>query len=240
MASLLTAVADFLMRQSLQIAAVFLLVAVVCWGLRKTSAHWRYLLWLVVLAKCLAPGLISVPLPVLPPTTEPQPTRTDAMHSRDMLGSPVAMPSPVAAAESEMALVSPEPVATRKRTTRPATVAQSDVHVARTIWMVELNWRGWLAAVWCSGVATCLTYISIRALATHRRLKRMRRVAGREIQATVAALAERLGLKMVPTVYMVNASRAAVCVGMAPWKHLSSGAVRRHGHARAAAGDSDP
>ena len=38
MESLLTAVADYLMRQSVQIAAVFLLVAVVCWGLRKTSA----------------------------------------------------------------------------------------------------------------------------------------------------------------------------------------------------------
>ena len=56
MESLLTAVADYLMRQSVQIAAVFLLVAVVCWGLRKTSAHWRYLMWLIVLAKCLSPA----------------------------------------------------------------------------------------------------------------------------------------------------------------------------------------
>ena len=38
MESLLTAVADYLMHQSLQIAAVFVLVAVGCWRLRKT---WR-------------------------------------------------------------------------------------------------------------------------------------------------------------------------------------------------------
>lgn len=73
MGPLLNSVADYLVCQSWQIPAVFALVAAACWGLRKASADWRYLLWLVVLAKCLVPGLISVPLAVLPPKTASAP-----------------------------------------------------------------------------------------------------------------------------------------------------------------------
>ena len=67
MVSILTTVTDYLVSQSWQLLVVFVLVAAACWGLRKASAHWRYLLWLVVLAKCLTPAPISVPLAVLPP-----------------------------------------------------------------------------------------------------------------------------------------------------------------------------
>ena len=118
MESLLTATAEYLTRQSVQIVVVFVLVAVVCWALRKTSAHWRYLLWLVVLAKCLAPGLIRVPLAVLPQETDLQQT------------SPVATPQPVAApsttavlvvaatTEPEMPIASPQPITTPAGTTQ--------------------------------------------------------------------------------------------------------------------------
>src|SRR5208283_541627 len=68
MVPFLTTVADYLMRQSWQITAVFVLVAVACWGLRKKNAHWRHLLWLVVLLKCLIPAPINVPLAILPPS----------------------------------------------------------------------------------------------------------------------------------------------------------------------------
>lgn len=63
----LTEIAEYLLHQSWQIAAIFVLAAAACWTLRKASAHWRYLLWLVVLAKCLTPPLVTLPVPVLPP-----------------------------------------------------------------------------------------------------------------------------------------------------------------------------
>jgi beta-lactamase regulating signal transducer with metallopeptidase domain len=53
-------------HQSVQIAAVFLIVFGATWLLRRRSAHWRYMLWLVVLVKCLTPPVVSVPLAILP------------------------------------------------------------------------------------------------------------------------------------------------------------------------------
>ena len=49
MENTLNQIANYLLNQSWQIAAVFAAVAVACWILRKSSAHWRYLLWLIVL-----------------------------------------------------------------------------------------------------------------------------------------------------------------------------------------------
>lgn len=205
MESLLTTVADYLVRQSWQILAVFALVAAVCWTLRKASAHWRYWLWLVVLAKCLVPGLISVPLAVLPHKVGEQQTPV-GVPAPVALSLPAAMPLRVAAAaaESEPAIASPEPVVTPAKTVTHETVAPSDSQPEKTISTKRLDLRAWLAAVWCSGVAMFLTYVSIRAWTTHRSLRQMRRAADGKIPATVLALTERLGLKIVPTVYVVD------------------------------------
>lgn len=88
-----TTIADYLINQSWQLVAVFALVAAACWGLRKRSAHWRYLLWLVVLAKCLVPGLIDIPLPVLKATAESEHATTS---SHDMIPAEhLPMPAPL-------------------------------------------------------------------------------------------------------------------------------------------------
>jgi beta-lactamase regulating signal transducer with metallopeptidase domain len=57
---------DLLVSQSWQIAIVFGVVAVICWLSRRSSAHWRYLLWLIVVVKCLTPPIVRVPVGVLP------------------------------------------------------------------------------------------------------------------------------------------------------------------------------
>ena len=79
MEAYLTQITNYLLTQSWQIAVVVVVVAVVSWLLRNKSAHIRYLLWLIVLAKCLVPPFLSIPLAVLPeqravivlPSTEP-------------------------------------------------------------------------------------------------------------------------------------------------------------------------
>ena len=58
----------YLTAQSWQIAVLTLVVAAATFALRRRSAHVRYLLWLIVLAKCLVPPLHAVPLRVLPQT----------------------------------------------------------------------------------------------------------------------------------------------------------------------------
>jgi bla regulator protein BlaR1 len=62
----LSQISSYLLAQSWQIAILITAVALVSFALRHRSAHIRYLLWLVVLAKCLVPPLLTVPLAVLP------------------------------------------------------------------------------------------------------------------------------------------------------------------------------
>ena len=66
MEALLTRVADYLWTQSWQIALLVVAVALASWAQRNRRAHVRYLLWLLVLAKCLTPPVVQVPLAVLP------------------------------------------------------------------------------------------------------------------------------------------------------------------------------
>ena len=62
----LNAVTQHLMAQSWQVALLAVTVGVAAYVLRHRSAHIRYLLWLIVLAKCLVPAMYSVPVAVLP------------------------------------------------------------------------------------------------------------------------------------------------------------------------------
>jgi beta-lactamase regulating signal transducer with metallopeptidase domain len=214
MKPLLTTVADYLLSQSWQIAAVFVLVAVACWGLRKASAHWRYWLWLVVLAKCLVPAVISVPLPVLPQKAE-VPQKAEAKPKADVLqtalsattmSAPAAMPTPVpdTVAESEPAIENSEPVAAAAMPLPHEVHAPADVPAAKTILRLDLNVRDWLAIGWLAGMGLFLVWTSIGTWTTHRRLRHSRRLADQEMRRMVAALAERLGVKSIPSVYMAD------------------------------------
>ena len=62
----LAQITNYLLAQSWQIAILTIIVAIASFVLRNRSAHVRYLLWLIVLAKCLVPPLYSIPLAVLP------------------------------------------------------------------------------------------------------------------------------------------------------------------------------
>ena len=59
-------VATYLFAQSWQIALLACIVGLISLALRNRSAHVRYLLWLIVLAKCLVPPIYSVPVAILP------------------------------------------------------------------------------------------------------------------------------------------------------------------------------
>jgi beta-lactamase regulating signal transducer with metallopeptidase domain/Leucine-rich repeat (LRR) protein len=66
MESWLIRITNYLLTQSWQIAVMTIAVVLVSFLLRNRSAHVRYLLWLIVLAKCLVPPLYPVPVAVLP------------------------------------------------------------------------------------------------------------------------------------------------------------------------------
>src|SRR5580658_10679758 len=78
---------DLLWVQSWQVAVLFALVGLVCLFLRRASAHWRYLLWLVVLVKCLVPPVMPVALPGLAKTVDQIFSKRDATNEGSILGS---------------------------------------------------------------------------------------------------------------------------------------------------------
>lgn len=59
-------VVSYLFAQSWQIALLVGIVGLISHALRNQSAHIRHILWLIVLAKCLIPPFLTVPLAVLP------------------------------------------------------------------------------------------------------------------------------------------------------------------------------
>lgn len=80
MENLLNTLLQHLVNQSLQITILVVIVAVATTILRKRSAHIRYLLWLVVLAKCLVLPVVHVDVPVMqaPPARVMSPVETPA------------------------------------------------------------------------------------------------------------------------------------------------------------------
>lgn len=66
MLDLFSVISDYLLGQGIQIATIFAVVWAACFLLRRRSAHLRYLLWLLVIAKCIFPSVMKVSLAVLP------------------------------------------------------------------------------------------------------------------------------------------------------------------------------
>ena len=197
----LDSAAAYLVSQSWQITTVFLLVAVACWGLRKKNAHWHYLLWLVVLVKCLTPAPIDVPLAILPspvamtnlPETRPQ--LTDIGPYGDV---PVA----ATAVESERAIDDNRTIAALSATRQHKAI--SDADAAASFSITDLAWRQWLAVTWLAGIVLFLSLVSIRAWATHRTLRKTRRPVDSKTASTVAEVAQKLGIRAIPTVHIVD------------------------------------
>jgi len=131
-------VSIYLLAQSWQIALLALVVGLITIALKDRSAHIRYLLWLIVLAKCLIPPLYSVPVPVLP-----------YRPSIEKLPSPVSAETPMA---DSMGVKPDTPI---KIT---AVKAPHDSRIALP------NAKQAISLVWLLGVLLFLLWIGFRAV----------------------------------------------------------------------------
>ncbi len=204
MTTLLTEIADYLASQSWQIAVLIAVVAVGCWLLRAASAHWRYLLWLVVLGKCLVPPMLTIALPVLPqlppnaieaPSTVVVADESEAATaSADALAVQAAQPIGESGAQPEVSAgMDAEPA--------PA-ISTATVEPAST--SVKLTPAQWAAVAWALGAAVLFLWTGCKIVRVHRRLKRTRRRASHESVRVAANLAGRMGLRTVPAVWSVE------------------------------------
>jgi beta-lactamase regulating signal transducer with metallopeptidase domain len=196
MESALNAFANVLVRQSLQVAVVFGVVWAACFMLRNASAHWRYLLWLTVIAKCLTPPMVTVDLPVLPFEALMTPPPQTAVESE----------APTGRADFGPSIEAPQPQ------TRPfpqvdvsaSQVLIRDVREQRRV--VPFNLRQSLVFAWILITGMLLIRVATRMWTTHRRLRKSCWPADAETCNTVAALAETLGMKRPPRVRLADSA----------------------------------
>ncbi|MCX5644112.1 MAG: ankyrin repeat domain-containing protein [Phycisphaerae bacterium] len=175
MESLLTTIANYLWRQSWQIALLVVAVGLASWALRNRSAHVRYLLWLLVLAKCLTPPVVEVPLAVLPERGPPA------------VASIISTTPP----QEEMAQTSVE----ERLPPTPTSAAQEPLHLAT---------RQWLAVGWLAGVAVFTCIALTKAVRTILWLRRERRTLPRTSGDSFDETFRSLRVKRPPRVWLIE------------------------------------
>jgi len=175
MEAMLTTIADYLWTQSWQIAVLVVVVALASWALRNRSAHVRYLLWLLVLAKCLTPPVVEVPLAVLPDRVPPAvtPIISATPSQEEVVQTPIEEglpPTPTSAAC--------EPL--------------------------RLTTRQWLAVGWLTGVAVFACIALTKAARTILWLRRERRVLPRTSGDSFDETFGSLRVKRPPGVWLIE------------------------------------
>jgi len=189
----LNEIADILVRHTWQVAVVFGLVWVCCTLLHRASAHWRYLLWLLVVTKCLTPPIVNIPVPLLTPGAQvvPQATASQTVTNKPMN---VDAESPfLAPVRSDFPSGQFEPKLITVRTTTQAAPQR-------------LTPGQWLVTTWMLIAGIIVASVAVRFCATDRQLRRLRVPAGDETRNAVAVLARPLGITNPPEVYMSSAA----------------------------------
>ncbi len=175
MEAYLTQISNYLLRQSWQIAILVVVVAVVSWLLRNRSAHVRYLLWLIVLAKCLVPPFTTIPLAILPaekPAITLEVTGITVDEPVIVAPSPETVPGP-----SVPMFIEPRPA---------------------------LNLRQWLSISWIAGVILYALVAVIKALRTEFWLRNKRKPLEIIQQNGIQGLFKDLKFKTFPKIWLIK------------------------------------
>ena len=170
--------ADYLWSQSWQLAPVFVLMLLLCLALRRASAHWRYLLWIVVLLKCIVPAVVLVPMPVLDRVVEEAAlvTRQASPGGRDAQAGGAAQQRLVSHSRGQ-----------ESPAVRPA-----------------LDPRTGLVAVWGAGAVVLLLVVMAKALRIQRDLRRARTLPDMELECEFLELVTVLKLRSRPRLCLIR------------------------------------
>jgi beta-lactamase regulating signal transducer with metallopeptidase domain len=185
MEAYMTQISNYLLRQSWQIAILVVIVAVVSWLLRNKSAHIRYLLWLIILAKCLVPPVTTVPLAILPEESVSESTLIFPIEEQIITNGFVDIFGP----EYPPGRLMPE-----QRTSRPVANERANGFTIRQR----------LGAVWIAGVVLFALIAMVKALRTELWLRRQRKLLPDELQDQIENIFSDLNFKTFPKVWLVE------------------------------------
>jgi len=186
MESWLIQITNYLLAQSWQIAVLTIAVAIVSFLLRNRSAHVRYLLWLIVLAKCLIPPLYWIPVAVLPQQELHAYVPVSPIGERKI--AEYRIPEAAVTESAGPAPVQSEVAASPKVTKRP----------------VRYNTRAWLAVGWFVGVVVLLLYYLLNALRTQIWLQKQRKALPNESARNIESFFKAYGVKNTPRVWLLE------------------------------------
>jgi len=178
----LSQIINYLLMQSWQIAILVVVIAAVNLVLKNRSAHVRYLLWLIVMAKCLVPPLVTIPLAVLPQDKMPEPT--------------VISNGEMPAVNIEMAdTITSEPIEVPLLPVKSPTIMER---------LERVTSRQWMGFGWLAGVAVFVLFAVIKALRTEFWLKCKRKLLPAELKCEVEELFSDVGVRTFPKVWLVD------------------------------------
>jgi beta-lactamase regulating signal transducer with metallopeptidase domain/uncharacterized GH25 family protein/5-hydroxyisourate hydrolase-like protein (transthyretin family) len=196
METTLNSCADFLVQQSLQVCVVFALVMAATCSLRAASAHWRYLLWLVVIAKCLTPPLVSLQLPIW--SSNPSGAATAPMEERIEPSQPHGAVELNVIRPNSTALAGPDGKAADTQAYNAMSTPGAPTSTASV--------RKWLATGWFVGFLACFAVVAGRIWLTHQRLRRTRMPVDAQTRDLLAEISRRLGMSKAPAAYTSEAA----------------------------------
>jgi beta-lactamase regulating signal transducer with metallopeptidase domain len=185
METTLNQITNYLLTQSWQIAVLAIVIAAASQAMKNRSAHVRYLLWLIVLAKCLVPPLFSIPLPILPQDKQAEPIPIPkAQMPAAAFGITDKAESEYVVSPSVWPPVPPGPTITER--------------------LAEITIHEGLGFGWIAGAAAFLLFALIKALRTNRWLRRQRRQLSTELQTDIENFFTALGIGPYPKIWLVD------------------------------------
>jgi beta-lactamase regulating signal transducer with metallopeptidase domain len=188
----LTVIYRFLASQSMHLAILFCLIWVLTVFFRRQSAHLRYLLWLVILLKCLVPSMVTIPMAVLPENTVAPGQQNTAMEM--LSDTPAFLPEQSAATgsppyETEMATASPAgPTASALQaegSSSPALAVSVETKPQGMSLWARLNPLQWAVLVWATGFILIMGVTVMRGLRFGSLLHHTRLQADKGLQAQI-------------------------------------------------------
>lgn len=207
--------------QSVQIAVLVLVIALIARWLARDRPHVARVLWLVVLAKCLTPPLWSSPSgvfcwlqePVVVESTDTSPT---TLASSGLLPlDPSRRPSTGnRLADKRIPLTLPTNTATLAAAPyEDAKLGEPSMDVERP-WFRAAAWAKWLAAIWLVVAAGMVAVNTIRWLLFVRRLREAPREDFPGLDELAVRLARQLRLRVTVRVLVTHSRIGPAVVGL--------------------------
>ncbi|MBN2589452.1 MAG: M56 family metallopeptidase [Sedimentisphaerales bacterium] len=191
MESTLTQITNYLITQSWQIALLAIVVAFLSFLLKNKSAHVRYLLWMIVLAKCLVPPFYNIQLAVLPEQEQIKSSPSEAIDEN--MTYHYSLPEVIV---SEV----PLPISTISESVTPKVESQPVVAENK----VRYNTRAFLAIIWLAGIAVFAFYFLFNAFRTELWLLKNRKELPEQYKKDIENLFKDYGVTKIPKLWMLD------------------------------------